>query len=1157
MNRKWMFALSVILVSLFALSGAFVIVMQSGFGREKITSMLLDALNDSGWKVSFGKTEGSILHEITLSDVAVESSEHDQIAIQTVRMQISLIHLLKKEIEFTEFFADGIEWKKGSEHTGSASNGIPYILHFSNLRLSHVHLPALENLAEISGEIKIGRFNRMAFAKLSTRLSDSTADLTLYVRPSKTTQLKLDLDAKTADLSPLSLPVSGHLNAHLYAKGPWSAFSDAFFQGGTDQKLRGFIRGQADIQEISGQDSMQAATGPWTFFSLIERSADQTIRLSNLTAQGSSISAKGQLAIDRKWQISESSLLFTIPDLSKLQIPALIGSAEIELQMTTPSQGTLIIDSPKFSWNDLAFEQTELSFHAEKEESHYLASLDLATSTLNQKWSGQCNLLWQDHSLEIFDLNLSSDWSQLVGNLTIDPNQLLTGELKVQTDNLHQFDIPLYGAVDATIRLKLNEKNQQNAEIDLKASELYYGDIQAGQAFLYANLSGSFSRPLGHAYAEIQNAHWKTLTISAASIETSNEDTQWPFTINMEGQWDQPLALRLSGDWMWANHLATFDLQEMTGSLFAHPLSLSAPAQIEIGSDHLKLPELSLSLGNSHLMANIDHNQEKTDASLKLQQFPLDVFSINPLSVSISGMVNLDANISQSESKTSGSVNAEIIQLMITSMGEETPIAAEGRITAEIKNERLTCESNLFVKNAPLLHLNADLPVSIRAFPFQIKPIWNERISADLALNGKIEELLDFFDLGPHRIEGDSTAHFNISQTLKKPSIKGSFQFTNGRYENYSSGFQLKNIAAEIVGNGHSLDLTSFTALDSQLKGRFSLKGALVALSREKYPFHFDGEFARLNVAEMPWMRAEAGGTIQIVGNLDSAHVTAQAAILESDISIPERLPHSLPKLDVKYINAPKPVAIQAAPAKRYPIFLDLHVFAPGGVFISGRGLSSEWKGNFDLGGTYTDVEAKGLLEMTSGEFLFSGRSFHLTEGTLTFSGRPHEMPQLNLAGRMQLQDLSILARLKGPLNAPELAFQSSPPLPMGSILSHLLFGQDLSDVNTLQAAQIVNSLATFSGDNSNVLASSRKSLGVDRLRIIATPIGPDGGQSIALQVGKYVTRGILVSVSQGPEGGSTNLSIEVDLTNGFVFQAESQQEQEQGKFSIKWNLNY
>jgi len=61
----------------------------------------------------------------------------------------------------------------------------------------------------------------------------------------------------------------------------------------------------------------------------------------------------------------------------------------------------------------------------------------------------------------------------------------------------------------------------------------------------------------------------------------------------------------------------------------------------------------------------------------------------------------------------------------------------------------------------------------------------------------------------------------------------------------------------------------------------------------------------------------------------------------------------------------------------------------------------------------------------------------------------------------------------------------------------------------------------------------------------------------MAVQFGKYLTQNVVVSVSQGEEQGSTNLIVEVDLLHGWVFQAETQQQQEQGKFSLKWRTNY
>lgn len=171
--------------------------------------------------------------------------------------------------------------------------------------------------------------------------------------------------------------------------------------------------------------------------------------------------------------------------------------------------------------------------------------------------------------------------------------------------------------------------------------------------------------------------------------------------------------------------------------------------------------------------------------------------------------------------------------------------------------------------------------------------------------------------------------------------------------------------------------------------------------------------------------------------------------------------------------------------------------------------------------------------------------------------GLADHMPQLNIAGRSDEQGISITVRLHGPLNEPQITFQSNPPLPFNSILSYLLFGQDISEITAFQALQLVNSAATISGGSPDILETTRKSLGIDRLRIVSRPSLGDGEESIALQVGQYVAEGVIVSVSQGPEQSSTNISLEVDLSRGFVFQAETIQQEEQGKFTIKWSRNY
>jgi autotransporter translocation and assembly factor TamB len=1173
--RKWMFIIGIILLALFALSGAFVLAMQSSWGRQKIVSMLAQALKDSGWSAEIEKTTGTLPHELVLHHVTITSSRGDVVAIQSIDTELSLLPLLNKEIVFTKFFAEGVVWTAGQKKTAPTAqkelnpSGIPWILHFSDIRLTHVLSPDWPQSIDLAGQIKIGRNNQMAFARISVQLSDfpeSRASIGLRIRPNKLTQVKLDASTSSlADLSFLSWPFEAKGDIHLYAKGPWEAFSDLIFGGGTHDSIRGMIYGSLAISEIAAlKPANHLLDGRWRFISAIERTPDQQIRFFNLNMTGDAILAKGNVVLLPDGQIKDSSLLLSIDDLKKARIPALEGSLTAEMTIPSWDRATMVIRSPHLKWDNQTASDLTLTMRSEKESKNWGANLDINATVWQHVWDAKCDLFWKiGQSLRIDDFSLTSPLATVEGNLEIFSSKLLSGAMRTQIANLHNFDIPVYGSLDTTIRLKIDETQstaRQMTEIDAKAIDFFYDGMQIEKAFFYADLNGNMTNPSGHAYIELQQAKWKSIYLETGAIETTSADGDWPVAIRAEGDWREPFELFINGLWHIDQSHFFLHLQDLTGSLFSRPISLSNHVELEWGPDTLKLDDFAILIGGASVRTSIDHQPNQTSAKLQLKRLPLDFLSLNPLNLSVSGLVNLDADVSEKKAATTGSISAELIDVEIASIGEARPIQAEGRLDIAYSQKRLTCDADLQVNQKPYFHLSADIPIDLGIYPIRSELFLYPSCSAQLTLNGQIEELLDFFNLGAHRIEGNCRVDLNLSGNLANPMIDGHFQMDNGRYENYYSGFQLQNISADIIGDRQLLRLRTLTAQDNQKKGRISLNGQIQTLWKEKFPFHFDGEFSRLNVAEMEWMRAEAGGTLQIFGDLDGAHVNGQAAILECDLSIPERIPPQLPNLQVKYINAPKPVAVEEADAqhpKSYPVFLDLHIYAPDGVYVSGRGLNSEWKGNFQLGGTFTDIEAKGRLELMQGEFLFSGRGFKLSEGSITFSGKPHEMPWINLAGEMKLRDLDILARLKGPLTSPQIAFQSIPPLPMGSILSQLLFGQDLSEINALQAAQIVNTLATFSPGSPNVFNNTRRSLGIDRLRIIATPTSNEGAQSLALQVGKYVTRGILVAVSQGFEAGSTNLSIEVDLMNGFVFQAESQQEQQQGKFTIKWNLNY
>ncbi len=113
------------------------------------------------------------------------------------------------------------------------------------------------------------------------------------------------------------------------------------------------------------------------------------------------------------------------------------------------------------------------------------------------------------------------------------------------------------------------------------------------------------------------------------------------------------------------------------------------------------------------------------------------------------------------------------------------------------------------------------------------------------------------------------------------------------------------------------------------------------------------------------------------------------------------------------------------------------------------------------------------------------------------------------------------------------------------------MFNKDIADISHPEAIQLASTLVSLSGGaGPDVLETIRKSIGIDRLNISSKP----GTDELAVQIGKYLTRGIMITLSQSAT--SSQVIVEVELPKGFVFQAETQEEQE-GKFSLKWRRSY
>ncbi|MEN9654509.1 MAG: hypothetical protein RL235_621, partial [Chlamydiota bacterium] len=398
-----------------------------------------------------------------------------------------------------------------------------------------------------------------------------------------------------------------------------------------------------------------------------------------------------------------------------------------------------------------------------------------------------------------------------------------------------------------------------------------------------------------------------------------------------------------------------------------------------------------------------------------------------------------------------------------------------------------------------------------------------------------------------------------LENTLAHPIVHGAVVWKEGTYQNELTGMQLFQINGGATFHGDRLTLDHFSAVGKDMAGQFTMNGSMLMQLQNALPYRFEFRLDHLVVAEIELVSTVVSGNGVLQGNLHQGKVSGHFAVNEGYVSIPHQTPKTVPNLQVVYRHASKPTLTKPlATVSTYPLHFDVSADAPSTILIEGRGLQSQWKGYCSLQGVAEAPEFRGSVELVKGEFSYGGRTFRLTDGTITFGGKPKEMPELNIAGSMLIKDVTIIARLKGPLNQPQLTLQSNPPLPMGSIIAYLLFGENVSEINSFEALQIASAISDLAGEGPGILEKTRRTLGVDRLRIVSVPCGPEGeSDALAIQVGKYVAEGVIVTFTQGAEESSGSIGVEVELKHGFSFQIESDQLQEQGIFSIKWNTTY
>jgi translocation and assembly module TamB len=393
-----------------------------------------------------------------------------------------------------------------------------------------------------------------------------------------------------------------------------------------------------------------------------------------------------------------------------------------------------------------------------------------------------------------------------------------------------------------------------------------------------------------------------------------------------------------------------------------------------------------------------------------------------------------------------------------------------------------------------------------------------------------------------HDISGTVDASASLTGTLDTPAYTAHASLRGGSYELGSMGFQLSDVSADADYDGGTLKVTGKAGAPGG--GTFALDGRLAGEKTD-----LKAEFRNLLLYNRDGDHARGTGKLVLTDSAETRRLSGEVTITQARYSL-DNLPSSRPHaIDVRWTDDP-PVEPGTSHLRR-TLALDIAINADRRVYVTGRGLDSEWRADLKLTGTPAAPRLDGKTTLVRGDLDLAGRPFVFDTGTITFDG-PVNRAQIDLSAERTVNGFDVEANVTGSPVKPVIELSSSPELPQDEILSRLLFGRSSMDLSALEAAQLANTIAKLSGNATGFDPASefQAALGVDRFSIGTSETG---GAEVG--VGQYLSDDVYLELkSAGAEGSSVEVEWQprpqVSVTSETKATGES-------KVSIRWKKDY
>jgi translocation and assembly module TamB len=603
---------------------------------------------------------------------------------------------------------------------------------------------------------------------------------------------------------------------------------------------------------------------------------------------------------------------------------------------------------------------------------------------------------------------------------------------------------------------------------------------------------------------------------------------QAQLSLTGKGNWQGPLTADVAASYSDKAGRSSLEVAKFQGMLFGEKVSLERPLQAAWGDARFAAETPSLRFGDARLSGHVRLGKAEADVSLAVAGLPLKLIDrLWPLG--LDGQANATLAFKGPLPEPDGTLSLSIPRLRFH--GEpNAPTLAVG-FDGEWRRGRLAVKGKVDAGKGDPSVVEAALPLRLEAPDWYVSVPREKPVSATLRWAGETATLWRFVPVSEHLLRGPGKIDVALKGTLAQPVLDGSLTLTNGYYESLEYGTILRPIDLALALDGRQLRIVRLTAGDGG-DGKLEGSGAVTLDPEAGFPLALATKLVKLTAVRRDDVQASASGDLKVSGTLRKAKVVSELTTDQVEVRVLDRLPPEVATLDVVELARAGDRSPPDKPDAAPPIDadLDIRIEMPRRVFVRGRGIDSEWKGNVKVDGTAGVPIVAGYLSLVRGQMTVVGKTFHMESGSFFLPEQGNDEPEISLVAVHTARSLTVRAQVEGSVSRPTITLSSTPSLPQEEIVSQVLFNKSSSKLSVYEAAQLGIALSELTGKGGagGVLDFVRKTLGVDSLQVESTETAK--GSTPVVGAGKYLTDDVYVGVKQGatPESGSVGVEVEV-----------------------------